>query len=41
LEHTTIADIAHEVMAQVPQAAIAKGGVRLPGVLRRRSPLGS
>lgn len=41
LEHTTIADIAHEVTAQAPQAAIARGGVWLTGVLRSRSPLGS
>jgi hypothetical protein len=36
-----MADIAHEVMAQAPQAAIARGGVWLTGVLQRRSSLGS
>jgi hypothetical protein len=32
LEHTTIADIAHEVMAQAPQPDIARSGVWLTGV---------
>jgi hypothetical protein len=41
LDHTTIADIAHEVVAQAPQPAIARGGVWLAGVLQGRSPLGS